>query len=173
MAPALRLSLRNATSLILTAAASYVSRGLAGLSGRIGGRRAARVALRNGTNVFGEPCCVLFRRNALAREGYWESADDYVIDLATYLKVLRGGDLVAIPESLGSFRVSAGQWSVQLKDVQEAQIHKLRRRTHREWTGCLTRRDLLHGAVMTKLHAWKRQFAYRVLKNRMASQRLE
>lgn len=142
-------------------------RGLRRLSGRVPGGLAARVAVRSGTNIFGEPCCVMFRRQVLVDVGLWEGSHGYVIDLATYLKVLRRGDLVAQPETLASFRLSAGQWSVALEDEQEWQVHEFRRRVHRNWPGQFNRRDRVQGAFMTKLHALQRKAAYRVLASRM------
>jgi glycosyltransferase involved in cell wall biosynthesis len=142
-------------------------RGLRRLSGRVPGGIAARAAVRSGTNIFGEPCCVMFRRQVLEDAGLWEGTHGYVIDLATYLKVLRGGDLVAIREPLASFRLSAGQWSVALEEEQERQVHEFRRRVHRSWPQQFTWRDRVQGALMTKTHTLQRKLAYRVLSSRM------
>lgn len=142
-------------------------RGLQRLSGLVDGGRAARAAVRSGTNIFGEPCCVTFRRRVLVDAGLWEGSHGYVIDLATYLKVLREGDVVAIRDSLASFRLSAGQWSLALENEQEWQVHEFRRRVHRSWPGQFTARDRLQGALMTKVHAVQRKAAYRILAERM------
>lgn len=143
------------------------ARGLRGLEGRVDGRRASRVAIRSGTNAFGEPACVMFRRDPLVRAGLWSGADGYVIDLATYLKVLTMGDLVAQPRSLAAFRVSAGQWSVRLVRDQTRQVSSLRRSTRKEWPGRFTRVDLAVGSVMTHLQAQRRRVVYRLLANRL------
>ena len=142
-------------------------RGLRNLGGRVAGHKAAREAVRSGTNVFGEPCCVLFLRETLQAAGLWEGSHGYVIDLATYFKVLCVGDLVAIPESLAAFRISAGQWSVELRHEQEWQVHEFRRRVHEDWAEAFTARDRAQGAIATKLHSWQRQLAYKILARRM------
>ena len=114
---------------------------VAGASGSLRPDRRPASGARSGCGT--EPTYSASHAVCCSVEMHWparaigKDADGYVIDLATYLKVLRVGDLVAIPESLGSFRVSAGQWSVQLKDEQESQVHDLRRRIHREWSGSL------------------------------------
>lgn len=143
------------------------ARGLPGLVGRVDGRRASRVAIRAGTNVFGEPACVMFRRSALSRVGLWDGGDGYVVDLATYLKVLAGGDLVGQSQSLAAFRVSTGQWSVRLARDQARQVSGLRRRAQREWPGRFSRADVAIGAVMTHVQTQRRRIVYRLLSHRL------
>jgi Glycosyltransferases involved in cell wall biogenesis len=48
-------------------------RGLAGLTGRVAGRVAARHTVVAGSNIFGEPACVLFRRETLQDAGGWDA----------------------------------------------------------------------------------------------------
>jgi glycosyltransferase involved in cell wall biosynthesis len=47
-------------------------RGLAGLSGRAAGTAAARHTVVAGSNIFGEPACVLIRRETLRDAGGWD-----------------------------------------------------------------------------------------------------
>ena len=139
------------------------NRGLRGMNGLVAGPRAARAALRAGTNVFGEPACVLLRREALEQAGWWDGTHGYVIDLATYLNVLEQGDLVALPDSMAAFRVTAGQWSMRLEREQARQVADFRRRVHARRPGLASRRDLLQGALMTQVQTAQRRIAYRVL----------
>jgi hypothetical protein len=143
------------------------ARGLAGLSGRVTGHTASRLALRAGTNIFGEPACVMFRRDALSTAQLWDASHGYVIDLATYLNVLALGDLVAQPQPLAAFRVSSGQWSVRLVGEQTRQVAALRRRAADQWPGRYTRLDLVRGAVMNHVEAGRRRLAYRLFAHRM------
>ncbi len=106
--------------------------GLGGLHGRVPGRRAIRRSVLRGANIFGEPMCVLFRRTALEAAGGWHGDPGYLIDQATYCRVLLQGDLVAVPGPLAAFRVSAGQWSVALAKEQArsaAEMHRQLRET--------------------------------------------
>ena len=96
----------------MPAAASVTTgRGLAGLTGRVPGRVAARHTVVAGSNIFGEPACVLIRREALVRAGGWDGRHPYVIDEATYVKVLLTGDFFGIDKALAAFRLSSSQWS--------------------------------------------------------------
>ena len=67
-------------------------RGLAGLNGLVPGRVAVRHTVVAGSNIFGEPACVLIRRAALERSGGWDGRQPFVIDEATYANVLLLGD---------------------------------------------------------------------------------
>ena len=92
--------------------------GLGGLSGRVPGREAIRRSVLRGANIFGEPCCVLVRRTALEAVGLWHGNPGYMIDQATYCRVLLQGDLATTTGPLAAFRVSATQWSVKLSREQ-------------------------------------------------------
>ena len=120
-------------------------RGLAGMSGLVAGDVAVRRAVTAGTNVFGEPVCVLIRRSALAAAGGWDARWPYLIDQATYTRVLRRGPLVAHPATLAAFRVSPGQWSVALAGSQAAHARQFHRAVLLEHDGALTGRDRLIG----------------------------
>ena len=97
------------------------ARGLAGLSGLVSGRDAARRAVVAGANIFGEPACVMLKRTELEAIGWWNDAHPYLIDQATYIGVALRGDFVAIPEALAAFRLNDGQWSVRLAAQQAKQ----------------------------------------------------
>ncbi|QNN53168.1 glycosyltransferase family 2 protein [Nocardioides mesophilus] len=145
------------------------ARGLPRMKGRVSGSDAVRRTIRSGTNVFGEPCAVLLRRDALEAVGGWEGTHGYVIDLATYVKVLACGDLIALEDAVASFRLSAGQWSVRLLAEQVGQVDSLRRTVATLYGAdfALTRADLLTGAVATRVQARKRRLAYQVLARRL------
>lgn len=143
------------------------SRGLGGLTGTIDGRQAVRAIVRSGTNPLGEPACVLLRREALEAAGWWDDANPYYIDAGTYARVLLRGDLVALPETLAAFRVSAAQWSVRLAREQHRQaagFHALARRLAPE---TITAADVRRGDLLARLAAVQRRLAYAWLGRRM------
>ena len=143
------------------------SRGLAGLVGRMPGRDAIRHSVRAGSNIFGEPGCVLFRRDLLASEGGWDNSFPYLIDQATYTRILLHGDFVALPRTLASFRISATQWSVRLTREQSAQAQGFHRWLHANVPGLLTPVDLAIGNARAWLMARARRLAYLRLSRRM------
>jgi len=139
------------------------NRGLGGLRGEIPGADAIRATIASGTNIFGEPASVLFRREALAQAGGWDGRYPYLIDQATYFAVLRRGNLVAVPRPLSAFRVSPSQWSVRLVREQAQQFIDYNREFAAAQPGLLRPRDLRVGAVKARANAYARRAVYRWL----------
>lgn len=141
-------------------------RGMSRLAGRHEGRVAIRRAVRTGTNVFGEPAAVLFRRTDLLAVGGWWADFPYVIDEATYALVLLRGDLYAVPHSLAAFRISPGQWSVELADAQAAQVIAFHDELAARAPGLLSAGDLAVGRLMARGLAAARRAVYLALRLR-------
>lgn len=140
--------------------------GLGGLKGRRSGTAAIRRTVRSGRNIFGEPACVMMRRDALVSAGLWAD-EQYLIDQATYTAVLRKGDFVAVPESLASFRVSADQWSVRLAAEQSQQVVRFHDALHASDPDIVSRFDVSLGNVRARLSASARRLTYSLLGRRM------
>lgn len=143
------------------------ARGLANLRGLVPGADAVRATVRSGTNIFGEPACTMIRRSALEETGWWDGTKAYYIDAGTYARVLTRGDLVAVPRSLASFRVSASQWSVRLMKEQQQQAAEFHAEARDLFPGTITASDVRRGDLMAHLVAWQRRAAYTVLGKRM------
>jgi glycosyltransferase involved in cell wall biosynthesis len=143
------------------------NRGLCGLRGEVTGTQAIRRAVRAGTNIFGEPASVLFRRAALANARGWDGRFPYLIDQATYCAVLLSGNLVAVPGPLAAFRVSHSQWSVELMRAQRNQAIAFRRELAAAHPGLLSPEDLLVGNTLATVKALGRRAVYRWLGERM------
>jgi glycosyltransferase involved in cell wall biosynthesis len=143
------------------------ARGLAGLKGLVPGRVALRRTVIKGSNIFGEPACVMMRREVLARVGWWDSTFPYLIDEMTYAKVLLEGDLVAVPEPLAGFRVSNSQWSVRLARSQAEQAAGFHRWLRAHDPSVLSEWDVLRGNAAAWTMAGLRRSAYVLLKSRM------
>ncbi|WP_111766328.1 glycosyltransferase family 2 protein [Nakamurella deserti] len=144
-------------------------RGLGKLTGRVDGRAAIRATVRAGTNLFGEPASVLLRREALAAAGYWDGEYSYLIDEASYIRVLLQGDLVALPTPLAGFRVSDQQWSVHLMRTQASEAKGYHRTLAAAEPGLLSSADLRIGNAMADLTMLLRRAAYVYLGRRMKS----
>jgi glycosyltransferase involved in cell wall biosynthesis len=144
-------------------------RGLSRLRGEVTGTEAIRRTVLAGTNIFGEPASVMFRRAALADAGGWDGRFPYLIDLATYCEVLLHGNLVAVPHPLAAFRVSHSQWSVQLMRAQADQTICFQRELAAVRSGLLSRRHLFVGSARARMNALGRRAVYRWLGRRMGS----
>jgi glycosyltransferase involved in cell wall biosynthesis len=143
------------------------NRGLAGLRGEVDGAEAIRRTVLAGTNIFGEPASVLFRRAALVDAGGWDARFPYLIDQATYCTVLLQGSLVAVPRALASFRVSQSQWSVRLVRAQAEQAIGFSREFAAAHPGLLGPHHLLVGSLRARANAYGRRAVYRWLGRRM------
>lgn len=120
-------------------------RGLQGLSSRMAGPAAVRAAVRSGTNPFGEPACVMLRRAAVA-DGWWGDRP-YVIDLATYFRVLETGDFVADATTGATFRLSPQQQSARMTRTASREVGWLSRWAARRHPEVITRVDLWIGGA--------------------------
>jgi glycosyltransferase involved in cell wall biosynthesis len=150
------------------AGASVVrNRGLAGLRGEVSGVDAIRRTVLAGTNIFGEPAAVLFKRGALVDAGGWDASLAYLIDQGTYCAVLLRGNLVALPRPLAAFRVSDSQWSVRLVGEQANQVIRFSREFAAAHPGVVGARDLLVGKIKARANAVARRAVYRWLGRRM------
>jgi len=143
------------------------ARGVQRLYGVVDGLRAIRQTVRAGTNIFGEPACVLMRRNVLQGTGGWDARSPYLIDQATCVRVLLRGPMVAVRRPLASFRISASQWSVSLSGEQAEHARAFHRMLQTDYPGVLSSADVAIGDSRATLMAWKRRAAYVWLRRRM------
>lgn len=143
------------------------SRGLGDLVGLVDGAVAVRALVRAGTNLLGEPGCVLVRRDALEAVGGWLADYPYLIDQFTYMSVLGKGDLVGIPETLASFRVSDTQWSVRLASAQARQAAGAHHHFRAELPDTVSASDVRVGDLRARRTAFARRAAYVVWRRRM------
>ena len=143
------------------------NRGLSGLEGRHSGSAATRATVRSGTNVFGEPACVMMRTDALVAAGLWSPTETYLIDEATYVSVLEHGDFVGLREPLASFRLNGGQWSVRLAGEQAAQAVRFHRGLRASRPGLLSSADVALGNAKAHANSWARRVIYLLLSRRM------
>ena len=112
---------------------------------------------------------MLIRRDVLLDAGGWWADFPYVIDEATYALVLLKGDVFALDDSLAAFRISAGQWSVELADQQAAQVVAFHEALAQRVPGLLSRADLAVGAAMARGLSVARRLVYLALARRMSA----
>ena len=143
------------------------ARGLAGLSTPMSGLEAVRTVVRSGSNQFGEPGSVMMRRRELEEDGFWFFTYPYLVDQATYCRLLMKGDFVPDLKVGAVFRMNGGQWSVALRGSQAEQVKGFHRWLAEHHPEAISGNDESAGNRRAALMAMKRQFAYVVLKNRM------
>jgi glycosyltransferase involved in cell wall biosynthesis len=141
--------------------------GLVGLSGRVPGREAIRRSVLRGSNIFGEPCCVLLRRSVLEAVGGWHGEPGYLIDQATYCRVLLHGDLATAPGTHAAFRLSSTQWSLALAHEQAGSAAELHHQIAELAPGLLSSRDIQVGNARARLRAFQRRLVYLYLGRRL------
>lgn len=95
-----------------------------GLSGRIRAAEAVHACVVSGTNIFGEPPAVLFRKNQAVKVGGFNPAYGFCLDLDFWFRLLEEGDLYRMDESLCAFRVSPNSWSSGLSGKQAAEYRR-------------------------------------------------
>jgi glycosyltransferase involved in cell wall biosynthesis len=136
------------------------NRGLNGLIGLHDGKQVVRALVRAGSNVLGEPGCVMIRRDALEQGGWWDDRFPYLIDEATYARVLATGDFVGVQGPLAAFRLSAGQWSARLIDEQAGQAKAFHDSLLVDAPGTVSAADVRYGNLRAKIAARGRRLAY-------------
>lgn len=141
--------------------------GLRGLSKRMPGSVAVRRAVRAGSNQFGEPASVMMRTSALKDAGEWFDRFPYLIDQASYSRVLMMGDFIPDLETGATFRMSATQWSVALVKEQATQAHQFHEWLHDTYPDAVKRIDVVIGNLRASIMARVRRLSYRVLERRM------
>jgi glycosyltransferase involved in cell wall biosynthesis len=76
---------------------------------KIDGKKIAKKSLMRGRNIYGEPSCVLFRKDKSRQVGYFEDVGPlyYSTDLDYWLRLSYIGDVYYINEFLSDFRISS------------------------------------------------------------------
>ncbi len=91
------------------------------------GIKIIKKSLTSGTNIFGEPGCILFRSDAITKAGGVGISNDfiYVFDLDLICRVLMHGNLYVIKEPLFFFRVIRSSFSAAFRWKQAVVFNKL------------------------------------------------
>jgi glycosyltransferase involved in cell wall biosynthesis len=138
-------------------------------SGMIAGPDVIRRCLRWGTNLVGEPGCVLLRLPLARKIGKFDAEIPYLIDLDYWARLLLKGDALYLVEPLASFRVSTGSWSVAIGKRQGADFSRFMDKVARIPAFNASHADLFAGKVMARLNAYLRMIIYRLVLGRTSA----
>lgn len=105
--------------------------------------------VRSGRNPLGEPVCVTFRRDALQGAGGFRGT--YLIDLTTWVNLLKNGNGLFIRKRLCAFRVSRSSWSYVLRKKQAEQTRSYLHELVEEFPTEISRIDLALGSINSHL----------------------
>ena len=114
-----------------------------------------------------EPRMTVPLMHALVESGGWFDRFPYLIDQATYSRVLLRGEFCPDPEVGATFRMSASQWSVALVREQSAQARGFHAWLRAEHPDVLSGLDVRAGDVRAAAMARARRLSYRLLERRM------
>lgn len=142
--------------------------GMRGISRPMPGTEAVRRSIRAGSNLFGEPACVMMRRDALTSVNGWCPDFPYLIDQATYSRVLLLGGFIPDLQVGAAFRMSDTQWSVALAGEQAQQARGFHHWMRAQRPDVVSALDVAVGDVRASLMSRARRLSYRILKRRMA-----
>jgi glycosyltransferase involved in cell wall biosynthesis len=131
--------------------------------GSISGRSLIRSCLRRGTNLIGEPASVLFRTGLARRVGRFDASIGYIVDLDYWFRLLLRGDAYYLPESLASFRVSSGSWSVAIGKKQSVEFQNFIAKVAANPEFGVSALDVAAGKLMARLNTVLRLLVYRVV----------
>jgi glycosyltransferase involved in cell wall biosynthesis len=93
----------------------FSGRGFKLNSGRYAGSTLLRKSIHSGTNLFGEPGCVMFRKDVLAGALPWDNTNPFVIDLELYSRALVHREVGFSQHPVMSFRIHAGATSFKVR----------------------------------------------------------
>lgn len=136
------------------------STGLRHLVGRFDGNAVATRVVRDGGNPIGESAAVMFRRAHFDAVGGFDPRLLFPMDLELWVKLLRHGDFIGLPEPMAAFRASSGSLSAQRLRVQYDEQLQLTREIASDPLWRVRRRDQLLGQVGAGLARTRRELVF-------------
>ncbi|MCM0582914.1 glycosyltransferase family 2 protein [Weissella diestrammenae] len=136
--------------------------GLMGLSHPMPGAVVMRKVIASGINVLGEPGGVTMLKSAFDQAGGWDFTRPYTMDLETYLHVLAFGDFVPDRQVGVKFRISSGQWTAALQDVQAKNVKDMNADMARRWPEIVTKSVVIRGNIMADLMQFARGMVFKL-----------
>lgn len=130
------------------------------LQGRIPACRAIKLAVRSGTNPFGEPQSVMFRASLAHRTGLFDEQWGFCLDIDYWFRLLAYGDVYRIREPLCAFRVSTHSWSTGLAERQAQEFNRFLDYYGAKHPGVFSPYDRLIGMARARMNSRFRRLFY-------------
>jgi GT2 family glycosyltransferase len=137
-------------------------RGLFRLLGRHDGASVAAQVVRSGGNPLGESAGLTFRRKDFDAVGGFDGRLVFPMDLDLWVRLLRYGDFVGVPETMAAFRASTTSLSSERSRKQYLEARELTRQiaADPEWhVGAI---DKMIGRVGAPLARLRREIVFRM-----------
>lgn len=99
--------------------------------------------VKSGTNIFGEPCSVLIKSDALGQVEPFSGS--YLIDLNMWYSLWKIAPAIYQPTTAAKFRISRGSWTSALSGQQTKQIAAKFNEYLKDWPNLLTQNDVDKG----------------------------
>ncbi len=131
----------------------------------VAGPALARACTRAGTNLLGEPICVLIRRSVLP-DPLFDPRWHYPIDIEFYMRCVQCRDAVVDSRVLCCFRVSPHQLSAVLAKTQAREMQAFFSEMARRYPDAVSDADLWLGTTRARLLARARRTLYRQMRMR-------
>ena len=141
------------------------SRGNQGIKGLVTGKHAISTLVKKGTNIICEPSIVLYRAEIFRSTVGFDSNWNYLIDIASYVEVLRHGDLYCIDCNLGYFRISPTSWSSQLQSTQAKEFRQFVNHLAADSYWGIGRIQLLRSKITINISALVRRLIFRFIRD--------
>lgn len=138
----------------------FKSRGNQGLRNLVNGYDAIRLLAKKGTNIICEPSFVLYRTEAFTKTLGFDASWNYLIDVASYVEVLKHGDLFCVDSILGSFRISKSSWSSRLVNSQAKEFRHFVKEIARQPTLQFERMLILRSCLAITINAFLRRLVF-------------
>lgn len=114
-----------------------------------------------GKNVIGEPSSGMFKREAFAKIGLYDTENLYMIDLDFWFRVLLLGDMYVIPEPLACFRLNKQATTTKIKNTQADLFIKFMRKIKNDARYSIKQHHLLITIVNAKIMQFLRGLVLR------------
>ena len=117
--------------------------------------------VRSGRNLLGEPVCATIKREVLENVGGF--AGSYLIDIATWIRLLEQGPGIFIDTPQCGFRISRTAWSYRLRQSQARQTQDFNRAIRMRFPELVSELDVMVGSVNARFAQIARGIVIRLL----------